>query len=192
VSDTTPSEPPAPSGQPAGSGARQISRGPVIVLIAGAALAVSLVLLGAAIAGAPAPTPAPSAQPGTDAAPREVNVIMRDYHFDPTPLYLYPGETIKLNVLNGGMVEHELVLGGPDVQAAWTGADADATPPAPFATAPPASVAPGLEGLRIVLASGGTASVIYHVPLSGPLQMLCHLPGHLERGMATDVVLVTR
>jgi len=30
------------------------------------------------------------------------------------------------------------------------------------------------------------------VPVTGPLQMLCHLPGHLERGMAADVVLVTR
>ena len=78
-------------------------------------------LLGAALAGAPAPTPAASPQPGTDAAPREVNVIMRDYHFDPTPLYLYPGETVRLNVVNGGMVEHELVLGDAAVQAGVVG-----------------------------------------------------------------------
>jgi uncharacterized cupredoxin-like copper-binding protein len=114
---------------------------------------------------------------------------MRDYHFDPTPLYLYPGETIRLNVINGGMVEHELVLGDASVQAAWTTADAAATPPADFATAPPASVAPSVGGLRIVLASGGQQSVIYHVPLDGPMAMQCHLPGHLERGMTADVVL---
>lgn len=162
------------------------------MLIVGAALAISLVLLGAALAGAPAPTPAPSTLPGTDAAPRDVNVIMRDYHFDPTPLYLYPGETIRLNVFNAGMVEHELVLGDAAVQQAWSNADALATPPGILATAPPASVDPSVGGLRIVLPSGGTTSVIYNVPLSGPLQMLCHLPGHLERGMATDVVLVTR
>ena len=44
----------------------------------------------------------------------------------------------------------------------------------------------------IVLDSGGSTSVIYHVPASGTLQMMCHLPGHLESGMSADVVLVTR
>ena len=50
---------------------------------------------------------------------------------------------------------------------------------------------PGVGGLRIYLPSGASTSVIYHVPQAGPLQMLCHLPGHLEKGMAADVVLVT-
>jgi uncharacterized cupredoxin-like copper-binding protein len=164
----------------------------VIVLIVGAALAIGLVLLGAALAGAPAPTPAASSAPGTDAAPRDVAVIMRDYHFDPTPLYLYPGETVRLSVFNGGMVEHELVLGDDSVQAAWSSADANATPPEPFATAPVASIDPTVGGVHVFLGSGGSTSVIYHVPLSGPLSMMCHLPGHLERGMSADVVLVTR
>ena len=189
--DTSPVEPRAASDQSASPGARRISRGPVLVLIVGAALAISLVLLGAALAGAPTPTPAANQLPGMDAAPRDVNVIMRDYHFDPSPLYLYPGETIRLNVFNGGMVEQELVLGDESVQAAWSDEDAVNTPPAPFATTPPASVAAGVGGLRILLASGGSTSLIYHVPDGGSLQMLCHLPGHLEQGMAADVVLVT-
>jgi len=172
--------------------ARRISRGPVIVLIVGAALAVSLVLLGAELAGAPGPTPAPSALPGTDAQPREVNVIMRDYHFDPTPLYLYPGETIRLNVFNAGMLPHELVLGDNSVQQAWTAADAAATPPGAFATAPPASVDPSVGGLRVLLGSGESTSVVYRVPTGQALQMLCHLPGHLEHGMAGEVVLLSR
>jgi uncharacterized cupredoxin-like copper-binding protein len=191
VSDTPSVTPRAPANQSPGSGARHISRGPVIVLIVGAALAVSLVLLGATLAGAPAPTPAPSQVAGTDASPRDVNVIMRDYHFDPTPLYLFPGETIRLNVINGGMVEHELVLGDESVQSAWSQEDAANTPPAAFATSPPASVDPSVGGLRILLASGASTSVIYHVPQAGTLQMLCHLPGHLEQGMAAQVVLVT-
>lgn len=160
-----------------------------MVLIVGAALAISLVLLGATLAGAPPPTPAPSEQPGTDVAPRDVNVIMRDYHFDPSPVYLFAGETIRLNVFNGGLVDHELVLGDAGVQQAWTDANAAATPPAPFATAPPASVDPSVGGLRIFLVSGGSTSVIYHVPGSGTLELMCHLPGHLERGMSADVVL---
>lgn len=189
--DTSPQEPRASTDSPTDNSARRISRGPVVVLIVGAALALGLVLLGAALAGTPTPTPPASQRPGTDAAPRDVNVIMRDYHFDPTPLYLYPGETIRLNVFNGGMVEHELVLGDATVQDAWAEEDAVNTPPAPFATTPPATVDPGVGGLRILLASGGSTSVLYHVPDTGTLQMLCHLPGHLEQGMAADVVLVT-
>jgi uncharacterized cupredoxin-like copper-binding protein len=191
VPDTSPQEPRASTDSRTDNSARRISRGPVVVLIVGAALALGLVLLGAALAGTPTPTPPASQRPGTDAAPRDVNVIMRDYHFDPTPLYLYPGETIRLNVFNGGMVEHELVLGDATVQDAWAEEDAVNTPPAPFATTPPATVDPGVGGLRILLASGGSTSVLYHVPDMGTLQMLCHLPGHLEQGMAADVVLVT-
>src|SRR3954451_16908815 len=173
-------------------GAPRISRGPVVVLIVGAALAVGLVMLGATLAGAPGPTPGPSGQPGTDATPRDVNVIMRDYRFDPTPLYLYAGETVRLYVFNAGMVEHELVLGDSAVQEAWADADAVATPPAPLATAPQASVDHDVGGLRLVLASGGVSTVVYHVPATGSLQMLCHLPGHLERGMAADVAFIAR
>ena len=90
------------------------------------------------------------------------------------------------------MVEHELVLGDTAVQQAWSTADAVATPPAPFATAPPASVEPSVGGLRLFLPSGASQSVIYRVPTDETLHMMCHLPGHLEKGMTTDVVLVTR
>jgi uncharacterized cupredoxin-like copper-binding protein len=166
-----------------------VSRAPVIVLIVGGVLAVSLVLIGAQLAAAPARLPA-QATPGTPAAPREVNVILRDYRFDPTPLYLFRGETVRLNVLNGGMLQHELVLGGSAVQQAWADADARATPPAAFATAPPASVAPGTDGLRILLGSGQSSSVVYRVPADESLGLICHLPGHVEEGMVGEVVLL--
>lgn len=163
-----------------------------MVLVIGAALAVSLVLLGATLSAAPAPTPGPELVAGTDAQPRTVNVIMRDYHFDPTPLYFYTGETVRLNVFNGGMLEHELVLGGDAVQQAWAAADAAATPPGAFASAPPASVEPAAGALRLLLGSGDSVSVVYHVPGAQALQLECHLPGHLEKGMAADVDLLSR
>lgn len=161
----------------------------MLVVVGGLALAGALVLLGAAMAGAPAPVP--DIVPGNGAAPRAVNVIMRDYRFDPTPLYLVPGETVRLNVVNAGLVEHELVLGDDPVQAAWSRADAAATPPAPFATAPPASVAPHVGGLRVLLGSGGVTSVDYLVPTGQVLELVCHLPGHAERGMVGDVELAS-
>jgi len=162
----------------------------VVVAVVGAGLILGLVLLGAALAGAPAPTPGPSFLAGSEARPREVSVIMRDYHFDPTPLYLVPGETVRLTVFNAGMIEHEFVLGDASVQEAWAAADAAATPPAAFATAPPASVGPDVGGVRIVLPSGAMTTVTYHVPAAGDLELICHLPGHEEAGMVGQVVLV--
>ncbi len=169
----------------------RVSRLPVVVLVIGLGTALGLVLLGAALAGAPVPAPQ-IARPGTADSPRVVNVIMRDYRFDPTPLYLVPGETVRLNVVNGGMVEHELVLGDESVQDAWSVANAAATPPAPFASAPPASVPAYVGGLHLLLGSGGSTSIDYLVPSSGGLQLVCHLPGHVERGMTGEVVLVNR
>ena len=168
-----------------------VSRAPVVVLIVGLGLAVALVLLGAELAASPAPPPQIS-QPGTPESPREVNVIMRDYQFNPRPLYLVAGETVRLNIINGGLVEHELVLGDSSVQDAWRRADALASPPAPFATSAPASVAPGTGGERVLLPSGASTSVVYRVPVDGRLQLFCHLPGHTEQGMVGEVIVVSR
>ena len=166
------------------------SRAPVLLVIVGFGLATTLVLVGALLASMPAPKP-PIDQPGTVDSPRTLNVIMRDYRFDPTPIYVVPGETVRLTVLNGGLIDHELVLGDASVQAAWAAADAAATPPAPFATAPPASVSPDVGGVRILLASGASGVVDYTVPpaTETPLQMICHLPGHATRGMVGAVEL---
>jgi uncharacterized cupredoxin-like copper-binding protein len=161
------------------------------VLVVGLSLALSLVILGADLAARPVESPA-IGMPGTVDAPRPVTVILRDYRFDPTPLYLYPGETVRLNVVNAGMVEHELVLGDAAVQSAWALADAAATPPAPFTTAPPASVPADTGGLRVLLQSGGSTSVTYIVPERDELLLICHLPGHAERGMVGQVVRVER
>lgn len=163
----------------------------MIVLVGGLGLAAALVLLGADLAARPVASPS-LGLPGTAGAPREVTVIMRDYHFDPTPLYLFRGETIRLTVINAGMVEHELVLGDAAVQSAWVQADAAATPGAPFATAPPASVPAGTGGLRVVLPSGASSTLVYNVPPTGDVLLLCNLPGHQERGMIGQVVLQER
>jgi uncharacterized cupredoxin-like copper-binding protein len=171
---------------------RRAARAPVAVLLLGGALAVGLVFLGAALASTPPPAPDAAQTPGTAGAARPVNVIMRDYRFDPTPLYLYPDETVELTVFNAGLVEHELVLGDAAVQLAWAEADARATPPAPFATPPQASVSPDVGGLRVLLPSGGSTTVRYTVPGAGTLLVVCNLPGHAENGMVGRVQFVER
>lgn len=129
------------------------------------------------------------AQAGTPIQPRDVTVIMRDYRFDPTPVVLVPGETVRFTIFNGGLVDHDFVIGDEAVQRAWHAADAAATPPALLATAPPASVPPGTAGLRVLLGSGQKAVVEYEVPLDQVLALLCHIPGHIEKGMVGAVEL---
>jgi uncharacterized cupredoxin-like copper-binding protein len=118
-----------------------------------------------------------------------VTVIMRDYRFDPTPVVLVPGETVRFTIFNAGLEVHDFVIGDADVQQAWSVADAEATPPNLFATAPPASVPPGTGGLRVFLRSGEQASVDYGVPSDEQLSLLCHIPGHIGKGMVGRVDL---
>lgn len=154
--------------------------------LAGLAIAFGLILF--ALRGFPAPDVTIDTA-GTADAPRDVPVIMRDYLFQPDPLRLIPGERVRFTILNGGLEAHEFVLGDGDVQRAWAEADAAATPPLPLTTAPPASVPPGTGGVRVLLASGGEATVDFDVPPSGELFLVCHLPGHVEEGMVGDVRL---
>jgi len=116
-----------------------------------------------------------------------VNVIMRDYLFQPTPIDLVGGEMVRFNIINGGLLPHEFVLGDHAVQEAWASAEAAATPPGPLASAPPASVPPEVGGLRVLLGSGEQVSVLYEVPREGELRLACHIPGHVEQGMVGQI-----
>ena len=77
------------------------SRAPVFVVIAFGIVATVLVIIGMQRPSEPPPE-VEIAQAGTPAQPRDVTVIMRDYRFDPTPVVLIPGETVRFTILNGG------------------------------------------------------------------------------------------
>jgi uncharacterized cupredoxin-like copper-binding protein len=160
----------------------------VVVTLAFGVITTSLVLLGMQRPGEPPPEVSIE-EPGTVEAPRELTVLMRDYRFDPTPVVLAPGEIVRFTVINAGLETHDLVIGDAAVQAAWHAAEAAATPPGLLATAPPASVPPSTGGLRVVLGSGQQTVVDYAVPLAQDLALLCHIPGHIERGMVGAVEL---
>ena len=149
-------------------------------------LSFASLLLVACAAAAPSAAGGPI-RPGTASAPRDVNVILRDYVILPDPLRLVRGEVVRLNVINGGLVPHELVIGSPEVQAAWASAEAARTPDVITATPPPVSLPPGLGGLRVYLRSGESTSVLYEVPADGELQVACQIPGHVEHGMVGHI-----
>lgn len=148
----------------------------------------------AAIAcGDPTTAPAtPAVQPGTAGAPREVNLIARDYSFLPDVLGLVPGETVLLHVINGGLEVHEAILGDDAVQGAWEQAEA-ATVGSPPGPTPVVSVAPQVRGLRIVVRSGERVDVTWTVPsATATWSVGCHIPGHLARGMIIPIRWVDR
>jgi len=159
----------------------------VVVIVFGA-LAATLVFIGSQRPGE-APPEVEVTQAGTADQPRDVTVIMRDYRFDPTPIVLVPGETVRFTIFNAGLVAHDFVIGNEAVQRAWHIADAEATPPGLLATPPPASVPPETGGLRVLLDSGEQATVDYSVPSDEQLALLCHIPGHIEKGMVGAVDL---
>jgi hypothetical protein len=158
-------------------------------------LALAAVLLaGLSQACGAGPTPPASFQPGTAAAPREVNLIASDYAFVPSVVRVVPGETVLIHVVNGGLEPHEAVIGDAAIQAAWEEAEARTAghPPGPT---PVVSVPPGLAGVRVFVPSGQRIDVRWTVPLvvaggsqsPGGWFIGCHIPGHFARGMVVPV-----
>jgi uncharacterized cupredoxin-like copper-binding protein len=147
-------------------------------------------LLATAACSSQTPPATPPVVPGTADAPREVNLIARDYVFIPATLDVVPGETIVLHVINGGLVVHEAVIGDSGVQAAWEAAESVAANPPPGPT-PLVRVAPDVAGLRVVVESGKRVDITWTVPGSTePLIVGCHIPGHWAEGMHIPVRFV--
>jgi len=145
--------------------------------------------MAAACSGDAPATPPISA--GTAGAPRDVNIIARDYSFQPSTVDLVPGETVLLHVINGGLEVHEVVIGDAAVQDAWEAAEAGAANPPPGPT-PVVSVPPGVAGIRIVVSSGQLVTLKWTVPLDpGPILIGCHIAGHWAKGMQAAIRLVT-
>jgi len=160
-------------------------------------LLAAAVAIGVALAGCGDPATTPAITPGTAAHPRTVIVVTKDYTYVPAIVDLVPGESVVLQVLNGGLVVHEIVIGGMDVQDAWEAAEA-ATAGAPPGPTPEVSVAPEVAGLRIVVRSGEHVDVPWTVPVdaatrdatTGGWFVGCHIPGHWQEGMVVPVRFV--
>ena len=157
---------------------------------AGVVVAVLAVIPAAVGCEAGPPPPTPPIMPGSSAAPREVNIVMKDRLFLPDPIDVVPGETVLLHVVNGGLEIHEAVIGSLVVQDAWEVAEAAAANPPPGPT-PVVSVPPDMAGTRIVVASGQRVDLVWTVPadpaIVGTLVLGCHIPDHWAKGMRAAI-----
>jgi uncharacterized cupredoxin-like copper-binding protein len=167
--------------------ARSRGRAGAVVAVLAIALAVVPAIAGCAT-GPPPPTPPIVA--GSSVAPREVNIVMKDWVFLPDPVDVVPGETVLLHVVNGGLEIHEAVIGSLAVQDAWEAAEAAAANPPPGPT-PLVSVPPDVAGIRIVVASGQRVDLVWTVPadpaIVGALVLGCHIPDHWTKGMRAAI-----
>ena len=156
---------------------------------------VALLAIAWVVAACEAGPPAtPAITPGTSAQPRVVVIVAKDYTYAPPVVDLVPGETVLLEVINGGLTLHEAVIGGQAVQDAWEAADT-AYASAPPGEQPEVSVAPERGGLRILVRSGERVDVTWTVPADAATNgtawfVGCHIPGHWSQGMVVPVRFV--
>lgn len=137
------------------------------------------------------PKPTPAITPGSPERPRAVIIITKDYTYLPAIVEMVPGESVTLQIVNGGLAVHEVVIGPMRVQDAWEAAEA-ATVGAPPGPTPRVSVAPDIAGLRVVIQSGQRVDVAWTVPAdaatTGQSWLVgCHIPGHWAEGMVVPV-----
>jgi uncharacterized cupredoxin-like copper-binding protein len=161
--------------------------------------AAAIGLAGIALAGCDAgPGTTPAITPGTPAHPRVVLILASEFAFTPPVVDLVPGETVLLQIVDGGVAAHEAVFGDQAVQDAWERAEADlsAAPPGPPGQAPVPSVDPSISaaGLRIPVTSGQRVDLTWLVPANAPSlgswSIGCHIPGHLAAGMVVPIRFV--
>src|SRR5258705_11026772 len=109
----------------------------------------AVLVLAGCEAGPSGPTPAIS--PGTDASPREVNIIAKDWIFLPDKVEVVPGETVILHVVNGGLGIDQAVVGDAPVQKASEITE-EATSGGPPGPRPPSRGPPDRTSLGVVRA----------------------------------------
>ena len=92
------------------------------------------------------------------------------------PLRVVEGTVLRFVVRNDDPIDHELIVGPPEVHRRHEAGTEGRHPPVPGEV----SVAPGATGMTF-----------YEVTEPGPLTYACHLPGHVAYGMAGEIDVVS-
>lgn len=139
-------------------------------------------MLGAALAGTLVATAAwmatdPGSAAGDVLGPGVVTVEVGIDHsrFDLGSLRVREGTVVQFVVHNRDPIDHELIIGGPDVHRRHADGTEGRHPPVPG---------------EVSVAPGQTATTYYEFDQAGLVTYACHLPGHVAYGMAGEIEVV--
>jgi uncharacterized cupredoxin-like copper-binding protein len=104
-----------------------------------------------------------------------VRIDVDHSHFRTAPVRVRPHTAVRFVVVNHDPIGHELIVGGPDVQARHASGHEAYHPPVPGEVSVPAE---------------GRASTTYFFHEPGAVEYACHLPGHYQYGMHGTVEVV--
>jgi uncharacterized cupredoxin-like copper-binding protein len=100
--------------------------------------------------------------------------------FEPRTLDVKPGETIRFVVSNAGKLQHEFVIGDDKEQREH------------------AEMMKKMPDMKhehdnaVSLAPGETKTLVWQFGKGGTLELACHIPGHYEAGMVSQVFVGSR
>jgi uncharacterized cupredoxin-like copper-binding protein len=149
-------------------------------LLVAAVAIVLLALGGGAVALARTGATSPSTTDGVLGPGRVTVHIDVDHsrfivHSDAPPLRVRPHTEVRFVVENHDPIGHELIVGGPDVQAR-------------HASGHEAYHSPVSGEVSVPATARATTTYVFHAP--GSVEYACHLPGHYDYGMHGIVEVV--
>ena len=142
--------------------------------VAVVALGVGAVLLASAGASSPSTT---DGVLGPGRVIVRIDIDIDHSHFRSAPVRVRPHTEVRFVMVNHDPIGHELIVGGPDVQARHATGHEAYHPPVPGEVSVPAE---------------GRASTTYFFHAPGPVEYACHLPRHYQYGMHGIVEVVAR
>ena len=144
--------------------------GPIVAgLLVGAAVTAG----GYAAASGDDASAGPVRGPGT----ADVVVTIRDSRFTPDRIRVWEGTQVRFEVRNTDPIGHELVVGPEALHERHRGGSEASHPPVPG---------------EVSLGPGQTGATVYDAERPGPVEIVCHLPGHEAYGMVGTVEVVAR
>ncbi|MGH9178883.1 MAG: cupredoxin domain-containing protein [Acidimicrobiales bacterium] len=116
---------------------------------------------------------------GTAKGPtRTVELVAHHSRFSPASVSVPVGTTVRFVVRNLDPIDHELIVGGPDVHRRHeVGREAHHH---------------GDVAGEVSVPAGKSATTTWTATEMGPTVFACHLPGHLAYGMAGTIGVTTR
>ncbi len=108
---------------------------------------------------------------------RTIKITALDIKYDKSEIRVKAGEIIKFVVTNSGKLRHEFIIGDMEEQRQH----AEMMKQMPDMVHEDANT--------LTLEPGQTKSLVWQFTKTGKLEVACHIPGHYEAGMKSQIVV---